>query len=876
MNRRKRMMEDLDQDVRDFIEREIQDNIERGMRPEEARYAALRKFGNVTRVKEDTWEVWTFGCLEQLWQDIRYGLRALRKSPGFAAVAVLTLALGIGANTAIFSLVDVVLLKTLPVKNPTQLVLVQCPDGHGNHFGFSYPTYAYFRDHNSAFSGVFASEQLERLEVSVDGQPELTSGEIVSGNYYSTLGVNAIVGRTISQNDDRIAGKDAVAVISYAYWKRRFGLKNDVVGRAIAIDGAPFTIIGVTPPEFFGLMVGADPDITVPMMMEAQVIPGESLLTDRSTWWLDVGGRLQPGVSAAQAQANLDLLFQQTLVPEDRGELRIDLAPGYRGHSQFREQLSQPLFVLMAMVGLILLIACANVANLLLARAMARRKEVALRIALGAGRSRLIRQLLTESVLLAAVGGAAGLLMALWVSRFLLALVSSGPIPIFVHLPFGAEVFGFAIAVSFLTAALFGLAPAFRATRVDLTPQLKASTEGEGGGGHQFGLGKALVVSQVAFSLLLLAGATLFVRTLWNLKDLYPGFKPDHLLLFSMEPTLVGYKGARLENLYREVLERIQGYPGVHAVSISRFGELTPGRWEPRISIAGYIPRKNEQDSVQVNLVGPKFFQTMEMPLLLGRDFTSQDGETAPKVAVINEAMAHYYFGRVNPIGRDFSLSGISGHIEISGVARDAKYHSLREETPRMCFLPFLQVPPSMLERMTFEVRTAPSRGSVIAAIRRTVRSMDRNLPIFDVKTVAEQAYESLFRERLVATLSVAFALLALALASVGLYGIMAYSVARRTNEIGIRMALGAQKVQVLKLVVGQGMRLVWIGMGIGIFAALGLTRFLSSLLYGVKPTDPLALAVVSFILIGVALLACYVPARRATTIDPMVALRHE
>src|SRR5690348_1667862 len=877
MFRRKRKQDDFNAEVEAHIALEADRLKEQGLNDEEAQATARRAFGNLTQARERFYEANRWRWWDELRQDVRYGVRQLRRNPGFTFVAIITLALGIGANTAVFSVIDAVILKLLPVGNPRQLVFAQCPDVHGGNYAFSYPTYVYLRDHNNVFSGTFAFSELERLDVTIDGRPELTSGQIVSGNYYSTLGVNAVLGRTIKPNDDKTPGESAVAVISYAYWKRRFGLSRDVVGKAITVDGIPFTIIGVAPPQFFGLMVGGDPDITVPMMMQAQVMAGVSLLNDKSTWWLDVvGGRLKPGVSEAQARANLDLLFQQTLGSKNKGELRIELAPGDRGIAFLRDRLSQPLLILMAAVGLVLLIACANVANLLLARATARQKEIGVRLALGAGRLRLIRQLLTESLLLAAIGGGLGLLLAYWGSQFLLILISSGPFPISIHLHLDAAMLEFAASVPLLTGVLFGVPPAFRATRVDLTPQLKTSSRGAVTRRRSFGLGRTLVISQVALSLLLLIGAALFLRTLWNLKNLYPGFNPDDMLLFSMEPTLLGYKGARLENFYKGVLERVEGVPGVRTASMSRCSEFTPCRAGRNVSLPGYIPRDDEDASVQMNVVGPRFFETLGMPLLLGRDFTSQDSQSAPRVAVINETMARHYFGASNPLGQRFSLSGTSGQIEIVGVVRDAKYHSLRELTPRMVFLPFLQVPPSSLERMTYEVRAAGNPTSVIAAIRQVVRSMDKDLPLYGVNTVSEQVNESLMPERLIATLSALFGILALVLACIGLYGIIAYSVSRRTHEIGIRMALGAEKRDVLGMVVGQGLRLTLIGVAIGIAGAVALTRFLSTLLYGVKPTDPLTFAAVSLILIAVALAACYIPARRAAKVDPMVALRYE
>jgi macrolide transport system ATP-binding/permease protein len=554
--------------------------------------------------------------------------------------------------------------------------------------------------------------------------------------------------------------------------------------------------------------------------------------------------------------------------------MRIELAPGSRGLPVIREHFAAPLVVLMVLVGLVLLIACANVANLLLARATVRRKEIAMRLALGAGRARLVRQLLCESVLLATLGGAVGLTFAVWVTHFLLAVISSTGLPISLSAPLDLRVLGFTALVALGTGVLFGFVPAIRATQINLTSDLNAGPGVGAGTRRKPGLGNALVVAQIAASLILMVGVGLFVRTLWALQDVYPGFNVEHVLLFTVEPHLVGYRGARLTNLYKELLESIRELPGVRSVSASRFAPLAPAGADASISIPGHAPWPDENRTVQESIVAPHFFRAMGMPLLFGRHFSFQDAEGRPRVAVINQTAAHRYFGKGSPIGARFNLSQWKGPLQVIGVVKDAKYHSLRESAAPMVFLPLFQFSPDA-QRLTFEVRTAVSPQSIAAVLQKRVEAIDRNLTMMDTKSLTEQVDQSLMPARLIATLSGLFAVLAMLLACIGLYGIMAYSVARRVHEIGIRMALGARRLDVLKHIVGHGFRLTLIGVGIGVGGALALTRFLSSMLYGVRPNDPLTFTAVSLILAAVVLSACYIPARRAAKIDPMVALRH-
>jgi putative ABC transport system permease protein len=827
--------------------------------------------------------------------DLRYATRMLGKSPAFTAVVVLSLALGIGANTAIFSLIDAVLLKMLPVQNPEQLVQLTWTGSDGRRDdSFSYPGFEEFRDHSPVFSGVFAFESLGRVNVGVNGRGELAVGQVVSGNYYSVLGVNAIVGRTISPEDDRVPGANPVAVINYNHWKGRFNLDPAIVGRSITINGSPFTVIGVTPPEFFGLQTGDSVDLTIPTKVLAQVKPEWSTTGDRSifkardTWWLRVMARMKAGVTEKQALANVETLFEQVKnetvgpfpsnVPQLSQEIlgtRIRVEPGSTGLSVLRQQFSKPLLILMTVVGLVLLIACANVANLLLARSTTRQKEIAVRLALGAGRPRLIRQLMTENVLLALCGGGCGLLLAFWGTSLLLRLLSSPSSPVRLSVAPDSRILWFTALVSLLTAILFGLAPALRATQFNLTPALKESANSQTDTSHRPGLGRALVTLQVALSLTLLIGAGLFVRSLQKLKSLYPGFNLEKVLVVSVDPTLSGYKGERIVNLYKDLLQQINVIPGVRTASLSMYSPIASRSQTQIVAVQGYTPRPDEDIAVHMNSVGPRYFKTLGIPVLLGREFLNADSAGAPNVAVINQTMARYYFRDQNPIGKRFGLGGpeTAGSLEIVGVVQDAKYNSLREQTPRMAYTPFLQ---SGAGAMTFEIRTAIDPTSAAGAVQQAIQRADRNIPVSDLKTLAQQVDDSLIQERLVARLSSLFGVLALLLACVGLYGIMAYTVMRRTNEIGIRLALGAQRADVMWMAMRETLALIIAGVAIGLPLALAATRLITSMLFGLTPTDPLTLSFAVVLLTAVVTFAGYLPARRASMVDPMVALRYE
>ncbi len=723
--RRRELDRDLDDELAFHLAMREQKLREQGVAAEEAPYAARRQFGNVTRLKETSRELWGFGLLETLSQDLRYGARQLRRSPGLTAVIVLSLALGIGANTAIFSLINAVMLKTLPVKQPEQLVLLdwatqgawpgfvnlmrgnmeQDGSGRTTSTSFSYPVFEQFRALNTVFSGTCAFVTPERLNVGVNGQAGMTDGELVSGDYFSTLRVEPILGRVLTREDDRPQAGPG-AVISYGYWERRFGHDNRVIGKTITVNGVPFALLGVTPPEFFGVQPGRSVDIYLPLTSLPQVEPawlqpGISKFADRRDWWVLIMGRLKPAVTETQARAGLDVILRQSVTADGGASLKapeiphIEFSPASKGLDYLRQQFSRPLYILMAVVGLVLLIACANVANLLLARATIREQEIAVRRALGAGRLRLVRQLLAESMLLASLGGIAGLLLAFRASHLLVVLIS-GDEPMYLRVSPDVRVLGFTVLVSLLTGILFGLAPALRSTRVDLTPALKDGAKSGSGRTYRFahlhiGLGKVLVVSQIALSLLLLVGAGLFVRTLENLENVSTGFNARNLLLLGLDPTQAGYKGQRLESFYETLHERLRAVPGVRNVSLSRLTLISGNASIRSISLPGHTPRPGEANrngtvSVYVNEIGDGFFETMGIPLLLGRTLNPHDIANSSHVAVVNEVLAHKYFGKSNPLGQHLNWGtfeprdrdrGGGGKCEVHYPAKGSSAHSL-------------------------------------------------------------------------------------------------------------------------------------------------------------------------------------------------------
>jgi len=907
---RRRLYGELSEEIREHLEEKIEELVASGMSRKEATYVARREFGNVILTEQDSREVWRWPLVENLFFDLRYGLRSLRKAPGFTAIAVLTLALGIGANTAIFTLIDAVLLRMLPFKNPQELVLLQWtkPKGPGGGMWmdgsdweedgrvvgtpFSYSAFQQLRTQNQVFSGLFALANLgEDVNVVADGEPGLVHAQMATREIFGTLGIQPVVGRLFAESDDR-TGAIPVCVISNGYWKSRFGGDPRITGKPITVAGIPFTIIGVTPPEFFGLQSGSDVQVWVPLSMqplvEPDLDPKVSMFAAPNRWWVILVGRLKPGFSAEQAAAGLNAIFRPIAeqgVIHEPGKPAIvpslKLAPAGAGLGELRRSFSRPLFILMGLVSLVLLIACANVANLLLARATSRQKEISVRFSLGASRGRLMRQLLTESVLLAGMGGALGYLFAYWGSYVLVALISPASRPLSLNISPALTILRFTVGACLLTALLFGVAPAWHAMRTDMAPALKQSTRTTGSAGLRLGLGKALIVVQVAVSLVLLFGAGLFVRTLLNLRHIDPGFDQNNVLIFGLNPTKAGYKQFALNDFFSRVEQRVVMLPGVISVTASFHTLLNDGRRSDDVWVEGFKGDGTPgQMDVAVVPAGPNFFATMKIPVLRGRDLSERDTEHSPRVAAANEAFVKRYFGGRDPIGQHvrFASAPPSTTMEIVGVVRDARYGSLREEAPATLYHPYKQA--EGIPFMYFELRTATSPTALVPSVRAAVASVDRNVPLFGITTEAQQSDESLLHERLFAKLTSFFGLLALLLACVGLYGILSYAVARRTPEIGVRMALGAQQADVVRMILRETCLLVAAGLAIGVPASLAAARLASSvisdLLYGLKTTDVPTITLAALLLIGVAVCAGSFPARRAMRVDPMVALRYE
>jgi len=867
--------------------------------------------------------------MRHLGRDLKYALRGLARSPVFSAIALASIALGIGANTAIFALVDEVLLRMMPVKDPERLVLFSGPRNHyGSNSGgnmLSFPMYEDFRDNfvdrgdepalprvslpiaaaapaKPIFSGLFCRRTVA-LNIGIDGQTERVPGELVSGTYFEVLGVGAALGRVITRDDDRVRGgsDSMVAVLSFDYWRNRFGADRNIIGRRITINNYPFTIVGVSQAGFDGVDIGYVPSVRVPVMMKAQMTPNWDDLDDRRSRWVNVFARMKPGVTIEQAKATLQpffhaLLEQEVTMPAFRNAStytrdqflkgQVDVLPAAQGRSPIREQLSQPLWVLMGVVAGVLLIACANVASLLIARATARTREIAVRLALGASRTRIVSQLLVESVLLSTIGGVLGLVVASWTTKFLLQFLPTSDTPHVISGAIASRVLLFNFAVSILTGVVFGLIPALRSTKPNLAPTLKDQIGSVVGGG--VGFRKGLVVAQVTLSVLLLVGAGLFIRSLHNLQQLDLGLRTENLIAFNVSPGLSGYTAVRSKLFDNQLAARIGALPGITGVAFANIGLLEGNEWDSSVTIEGYAAKPGENLNPYCLAVSPGYFRTMGIPLLAGRDFNERDAIYEPgdpahpyppryRVAIVNESYAKHYFGDRPPLGRHIGFGidpGTKTPIEIVGVVKDSKYTGVRDEIPRQVFVPFLEN--DFAGGAVIYVRTTQPAAAAFGAIRQAVRESDANVPMYNPRTLEHQIEASLLNERIVATLSTGFGVLATVLALIGLYGVMAYTVARRTREIGVRIALGAVPADVVWLVMREVLWLVGTGVMIGLVAALALSRLVQSQLYGITPHDPVTIVAAALALAAVALLAGYIPARRATRVNPVLALRYE
>ena len=890
---RRRFQAELGEEMQLHLDLREQQHILAGLPPDTARFLASRKFGNFAHIKENSYMTWGWEGLESFVQDAAYGARALLRSKALTIVALLSLALGIGANSAIFSLLDAVMLRSLPVKEPAQLVLLGKGTASGKTDDFartelySYPFYRQMQENNQVFSETAAfCSMTNDVHGFVEGRTESEpmNVKLVSGTYFTTLGVKAFMGRTLNDADDNSEGDHPVAVISYAWWKRSLGRDPNVLDRKLRLGTMTYNIIGVAPAEFFGTKVGEAPDMWVPLSMIKQVPPNFGGYKDNFSESLLILARLKPGVSIAQATSNVNLLFRQILLgfpdadlsPENRQKLdktQVPLTAMATGLSSLRRQFSEPLQILMAVVALVLLIACANIANLLLARSTARARELAVRQALGARRTRLIRQLLTESLILALFGGALGVAFASVANRLLLRMISGGPETVPLNVSIDLRLLAFTFAVTVATAILFGTIPAFRATRIELTNTLKTGRSPQDTHGKN-PLAKALVICQVCLSLVLMVGAGLFLRSLVNLNNIDAGFNRENVLRLQIDSSSAGYKPGepREVALDQQIEERVSALPNVKAASVSAF-TFHEGSWGSNVVVPG--TNIDENVDVRHNVIGVGYFATMQIPLLAGRNFSPSDTSNSQRVAIISEHLAKVLFPVGNPLGRHYGLGDNKpeNDVTVIGIAKDVKFGELREEPVYLDYFPYTQQPWDFGD---FEVRYTGSYAPIAAAVQQTIHSIDRNLPITNVTTLNEQVDRTLTNQRLVAELSTFFGLLAVFLSCIGIYGLMSYVVTRRTSEIGIRMALGAARSNVGWLIMREILLLVAAGIAVGIPVTLAGSRMVANMLYGFSGTDLISLAGAVSLLLLVAVVAGYFPARRASKIDPMVALRYE
>ena len=906
--RRTQRERDLRDEIAHDLALEADERRRAGALPDEAAQASRRDFGNVLLVEEEIRETWGWASLDRLAQDLRYGWRTLRKNALFTAMAVSTLALGIGANTAIYSVIDAVMLRALPVRNPGALAILNWHarreplviDIHNgslyNEVGggktspdFPWPAYELLRDHNSVFTSLFAYQDVGRLTLSVRGQAESGRVQLVSGNFFRGLGIIPAAGRLIDESDN-LAGGSRVAVLSYQFWRERFEGDPAVVGQAMRINNLPFTVVGVAPPEFFGVKPGAAPVLYAPIANRPALARDfgnqpDRMFVDPRFYWVNLMGRLRPGISLARAQVELAARFHQfalasaTNTTEQAALPELWLEEGASGVDSLRRQYSKPLLVLMAMVALILAIACANIANMLLARGAARRREIGVRLSLGASRLRVIRQLLTESVLLALAGGLLGVGVAAGGIRFLIWLLAAGRDDFSLRAQLDWRILAFTLAIACATGIVSGMAPALQATRVDVAPAL---AEARGSirrrRGRRPGLIQMLLVSQIALSLLLVVGAAFFVRTLANLHSVAIGFNQERLLTFRLDAAQAGYQGANLTAFYAGMDQQFRSLPGVRAATMSDVLLVSGGGYETNVKLPGAPGQDGAGARTAYLLVGPAFFETMQLPILLGRAIGSRDVVGAPIAAVVNEVFAKEHFPNRNAVGQRFTLgSSQAREITIVGLAKNARYSSLKGAIPPVVYFPYLQ---EVVKRppigMFFELRTAGDPLALTATVRQAVHHAAPGVPMTSVMTQSQSIDATIGQERTFANLCTAFAILALSIACVGLYGALAYAVSRRTNEIGIRMALGAERRRIVWMVLREVLALAAAGIGLGLAGAWSANSVIASFLFGVAPADPLTIALATGVLTLALLLAGYAPAARAARVDPLAALRHE
>ena len=899
-----RIHREFDDELQAHLQLLTERYLRQGMSLEKASQMARRQFGNSSLLRQRHRDARSFLSLSTFRRDVQFGARQLARNPLFTAIAVSSLALGIGANTVIFSAAKRVLLDTLPVSNPHQLRMLTWVSGHQQPVpqvwgdvwstdsgglasnAFSYVVFDEMRKQTDVFRALIAFKDI-KMTVSVNGHPELVNGEMVSGGAFGALGVEPILGRVLNSADDAGPGKGPVVVISEEYWATRFAGSRSVLGKSIVLNGVSLAIVGVVPAQFTGLQMGNVAQVYVPLTMQPVIAPraqlvksgDTSLLNNPQAWWIHIIARLRPDVPEARTQAALNLILRRTVMdtlPKAKGidQLGLRLDPGDRGFDDLRGQFANPSYLLLALAGLVLLLACVNLANLLLARGASRQREISTRLALGASRAQILRQVLTESLLLSSLGGAAGLALGFLARNVipgLLATYSGGP-TIEVH--FDWQVLAFTAGISLTTGLLFGITPAWQAMQMNVNRSLKGAGNTTVGR-NKVWLGKGLVITQIALSTILLIGAGLFVRTLVNLSRTRLGFRTDQLLLFEIDPPRTRYSDARMTTLYQRLEEKIAAIPGVRSVSMSNIAIIGDGGSGTTFHLPGRSPQAPEE-RVQINSVGIDFFRTMGIPLLQGRSFNAQDTSASPTVAVVNQALARRFFPRQNPIGQIFEAESddANGPIQIIGIAADTRYADLRTETPPLFYLPYQHQPNA--SHMIVEVHTAAEPASVLSQVRASMESLDHELPLIDVRTMTDQVAASLSAERIFASLTAGFGLLALVLAGIGIYGIMSYTVSRRNQEIGLRMALGEQPASVVWRVMREALAMLALGVVAGIGCSLALSRFVAAQLFGLQAMDPSTYVAAIALLSAVAVVSSLLPARRASAIDPLSTLRYE